>query len=543
VCEPLSEERKGRLYVVSRVVPLFVLAWIRAENPDSRLEARALTRSLPQLLMEEELEFFNGPSRDEMQTAIRVMKANIDCLQSKYYQLHERLNATTPMLSMLSQDVFTEIFIWAVDSQHTKGYDTMPMPLVIASICKVWRKIAFATPRLWRSVEICFSQEKEGVHKVLLQEWIGRTGNQTLDIVLHGGGGPGWQGPHTCRRRRIPCDPTKRTCQVLLDVAPRWRTFRTLGGPFHNLRVAIKDSTHCFQNLSSLRIEAASDHGVWKFRGGPLFKCLHIEGFSNASMYAIAWSHLAEITATLNTKGTLLVLRECSSLASFDLTLAEPNRNSNQKRTANTLQLLTKVRIKRCPSTMMGTAPLALFGSVIAPNLTSLELVSWELGEVSRRDFQSFIGDTQCSLTKLAIDQADLDSVDFMHILDYVPLLTELAVNSQRKQFLANEFFKRLNPDHPFTNYCMPNLKRVNFTGEVSFNLDAMISTIRARLNSSFPVCKLEHISLTYTNDQWARNQDPNCLKTFYEELVMLERDYGVEVSMTWIPRLYSVRT
>ncbi|KAJ7088201.1 hypothetical protein C8R43DRAFT_964958 [Mycena crocata] len=123
-------------------------------------------------------------------------------------QLHDKLRrlaqAREPILASLQSvsypvttlptEITAEIFLHYVDSAHIGGVGgPIPYaprlkgghgPLVLASVCRVWRDVALGLQSIWSCMQIFTDTEFLGATENLLQVWLPRTGTHALDIDI-----------------------------------------------------------------------------------------------------------------------------------------------------------------------------------------------------------------------------------------------------------------------------------------------------------------------------------------------------------------------
>ncbi|KAJ6619994.1 hypothetical protein B0H10DRAFT_1739000, partial [Mycena sp. CBHHK59/15] len=100
-----------------------------------------------------------GPRKaaaDLMEEITRV-HAMLEKLTQKYDQLNEFIDAHLALVSpvrRLPDDVVQEIFAASLPSNQNTTMSGAESPLLLCHICRAWRTIALATPRLWTSLHI-----------------------------------------------------------------------------------------------------------------------------------------------------------------------------------------------------------------------------------------------------------------------------------------------------------------------------------------------------------------------------------------------------
>ncbi|KAF8959209.1 hypothetical protein BDZ97DRAFT_1838637 [Flammula alnicola] len=110
-------------------------------------------------------------------------------LKTKVNTLHD------PVTRYLPVEVASLIFIFYVhgtditqldyNARSSTEEDHHGIPLVLAAVCKAWRRIVFATPRLWTSMNIDLSIAQDPALQVeLATQWLSRSGHIPLSISI-----------------------------------------------------------------------------------------------------------------------------------------------------------------------------------------------------------------------------------------------------------------------------------------------------------------------------------------------------------------------
>ncbi|KAF8958489.1 hypothetical protein BDZ97DRAFT_1762121 [Flammula alnicola] len=118
-----------------------------------------------------------------------------------------------PFIHCLPVEIASHIFTFYVD-------DLWPTrrraPLRLAAVCKVWREIAFSTPRIWTSTAINLNPKQKIPPQVeLASQWLSRSGKLPLFITLNI--------PVDQHTPVLPGRSTKALFQLLRTYAPRWK--------------------------------------------------------------------------------------------------------------------------------------------------------------------------------------------------------------------------------------------------------------------------------------------------------------------------------
>lgn len=117
-----------------------------------------------------------------------LAKKRSSMIKEKVNSIHDQLTLCLP-IELVSR-IFTLVIEGSGDpfSQgHESRFlkDQCSVPLILSAVCKSWRQVAFATPRLWTTVNIyIYCQEKILLQEELLSQWLERSGHHLLDMSI-----------------------------------------------------------------------------------------------------------------------------------------------------------------------------------------------------------------------------------------------------------------------------------------------------------------------------------------------------------------------
>lgn len=105
-----------------------------------------------------------------------------------------KLHATLAPIKRLPPEILSEIFERCLDAKSSGMLFSVTArsktaPLLLGRVCRSWRAIAHATPRLWRDifVNVCdgrYSDELRRDALPVLQTWLAHSGSLPLDLVV-----------------------------------------------------------------------------------------------------------------------------------------------------------------------------------------------------------------------------------------------------------------------------------------------------------------------------------------------------------------------
>ena len=93
----------------------------------------------------------------EMKAEMDRLQAELDSVKSKYYNLYHQISSCASLVTLprrIPDDVLQEIFYQTLPTDRNAFLDKNAAPLIFTRICRQWRQVAFATPRLWSTIHI-----------------------------------------------------------------------------------------------------------------------------------------------------------------------------------------------------------------------------------------------------------------------------------------------------------------------------------------------------------------------------------------------------
>ncbi|KAJ7860332.1 hypothetical protein B0H13DRAFT_1639566 [Mycena leptocephala] len=125
---------------------------------------------------------FQQPLRDRRaQVRRRLLEVTtlIDTLAAERILLEAELDSLVYPVLDLPPEITSRIFeSLPVDAQPSSS----SAPLLFTHICRQWRAIALATPRLWKSVTFDFRTYEHNNPERLQEKWLQNSANQPLSL-------------------------------------------------------------------------------------------------------------------------------------------------------------------------------------------------------------------------------------------------------------------------------------------------------------------------------------------------------------------------
>lgn len=132
-----------------------------------------------------------------IQDQVEHLKKHLADMEYRQVQTKDalvKLHATLAPIKRLPPELLSEIFEQCLDLGNSRVLfsvtaRTKMAPLLLGRVCRSWRAIAHATPRLWRDifVNICDGRYSDKLRKdalPVLQTWLARSGSLPLNLVV-----------------------------------------------------------------------------------------------------------------------------------------------------------------------------------------------------------------------------------------------------------------------------------------------------------------------------------------------------------------------
>ncbi|KAF8959900.1 hypothetical protein BDZ97DRAFT_1364012 [Flammula alnicola] len=190
----------------------------------------------------------------EMDVQIARARSLLADLGSKRKQLKMKLNSRHDQIARyLPVEVASHIFTFYVHgtdstqpSYKTASSAKRGVPLVLAAVCKAWRRIVFATPQLWTTMNIDLSIAGDPALQVeLATQWLRRSGNMPLSITVDAPPNDGSQRPDR---------HTGALFEILKTYAFRWKQLALfIPNKFYSAFTEGLDDVPLLESLSLMR--------------------------------------------------------------------------------------------------------------------------------------------------------------------------------------------------------------------------------------------------------------------------------------------------
>ncbi|CAA7265039.1 unnamed protein product [Cyclocybe aegerita] len=307
----------------------------------------------------------------------------------------------------------------------------MSAPLILGAVCRTWRRIVWATPRLWNVIffDLWFEGCDTIARKELLEEWLLRSGHRPLHITI----GTNEAVPDESEEALLPF------IDVLNAYADRWRTLKvctTVSGVLARLRGGEMPLDGC--GLSELDLEL-HDEEMWPLvinltSVTPRLRKLRIHGLDHYSLevnYQFL-THLA--TEYFGEDDCVEIMRRAPLLIVCEFrSMLEPC-DEDAPQSVVVCQNLRKLVIEDGASEQL--APF--FGRIQLPRLEELTISTdtyWHTDQ--KLDLAAFFDRSPCPLQSLILGNIESNAQDIQKMLAKVPTLKRFFLSARQETDMA----------------------------------------------------------------------------------------------------------
>ncbi|KAJ7615416.1 hypothetical protein FB45DRAFT_1035408 [Roridomyces roridus] len=117
----------------------------------------------------------------DIEAQISSVQSQLARLQANRANILEKLGGVTYPVLTLPSEISAEIFVQYTDSWYPTQCCS---PMVLASVCSLWREVALSTPRLWTHLDHGSKSDDRRTGEELLRMWLPRAGALPVDIRI-----------------------------------------------------------------------------------------------------------------------------------------------------------------------------------------------------------------------------------------------------------------------------------------------------------------------------------------------------------------------
>ncbi|KAF9522323.1 hypothetical protein CPB83DRAFT_864611 [Crepidotus variabilis] len=145
-------------------------------------------------------------------SALKLQASSTTSIEPELTNLRALLNGSHDPLSRVSRETASRIF----EAFFEEHLGPKEMPFLLGAVCRLWRDIAWATPKIWTSAHFIVNPHNEiGCYIKLFEEYVGRSRFLPIDIHIN------WREGHGLSRD----DPhMPRLVDILKGCVSRWNS-------------------------------------------------------------------------------------------------------------------------------------------------------------------------------------------------------------------------------------------------------------------------------------------------------------------------------
>ncbi|PPQ93434.1 hypothetical protein CVT25_004504 [Psilocybe cyanescens] len=396
----------------------------------------------------------------QLETKIAETIASLEKMLAERRQIQTEINqAHDPILRRLPREIASHIFnfaiipnIWAIEINSRLNRREIMAPLDLGAVCRAWRELAWATPRLWTSVYayVAAGGASTGLYTInkskldLFRQWISRTGQLPLSVQLC------VVAPYYESDDEIEYDEDEIKTLYQQKIENNF-------GPFFDV---LNNHSDRLRDLALFCPVSLLQRFTGNSRGTPLLRCLFLKPRSfdydplDEALFSIAarqpqpqvisiahlrlisvevdWSNLTDLLAkSFSVLECLDVLKQAPRLKRCDF------RDVNRDLTNHTLH--PPVQHTTIEFLSVGAADgnhiVLIFDKLTLPALSSLAIaLQNQTSTIPCDDLASFLERSSCILKSFYIDHSKYDIGKLIPLLRSLPSVEEFVLHSQPHQ-------------------------------------------------------------------------------------------------------------
>ncbi|KAJ6559909.1 hypothetical protein B0H19DRAFT_1375865 [Mycena capillaripes] len=441
--------------------------------------------------------------------------ARLDALRKdilrKRRELRKFIDAHRALLSpvrRLPEDIVRAIFMACLPSTRNPTLSDQDAPLLLCRICRSWRDIALATPRLWAAIHIVVPAQWQLQHLVdRVAAWFERSGVVPLTISM----------------------VLSRTCEIDWDISPLLSALVAVSRRWKSIEIPLPENFENPAPMSPLLSVASDDvplletvklsqrntsmtpanYGPLTFLAADGLRSLTLPASRDYREAPVSWKSLTNLKITpsggsLTCAAVLAMLQLCTSLQTCEFTMTEmwdeEETVLTEPLSLSQLSHLTIIRPNCIPRQ-------TLFGSVALPNLRPLHYES--RGGTYETNLAPLLPSTP-TLESFRISAVGLPSQGYLDILSLMPMLRELTILDEPftppqpfdpwSQPRDAHFLEHLMPSQGLNPVVCPRLEFIELENFSAASDETLLQFVQSRTRPQIQnVTHLSHIVVAFS--------------------------------------------
>ncbi|KAJ7243960.1 hypothetical protein C8J57DRAFT_1191488 [Mycena rebaudengoi] len=336
---------------------------------------------------------------------VATLQSKLQLLSEKRQTIFRRLDAVIYPVLTLPSEITAEIFMHYLGNfpviTHERALKTYP-PLLLASVCREWRRVALSFPRLWATLRLKWDLETVNCREHLLERWLLRAGSCPLDLDLSGS----------------DLTKSKSISSAIVQYAPQLRKL-TLTPPqsASHFSSATAPAQPCFPVLQTLTVDFTGrfDETITTFGDAPRLREVCISGGSRFRI-DLPWNQLTRLDLNnSNVASSLKVLEQTPNLEALSF---YTHTKFDDDQTHVVMKKLHTLRFDPCSA-------WELLYFLTAPALKTLELAFPTESDDDLDALCSFISRSSCTVQALHLhDHTAKELMDCLQLFESLEQLT-----------------------------------------------------------------------------------------------------------------------
>ncbi|KAJ6573380.1 hypothetical protein DFH09DRAFT_1277033 [Mycena vulgaris] len=359
--------------------------------------------------------FLQGPQKElaylteeilRLESLLEEASNKRDCLK-QFIDAH--LALVSPV-RRLPDDIVGTIFVAALPSTRNPAISSDEAPLLLCQICRSWRIIALATPRLWARIHVVVQTQSRIQNLTdMVTSWLARSGTVPLEFSIF-----------FSRTFESTCDPSLLVA-TLVGLSPRWKDIQfdlaknsslSFIAPVASLSSEDVPLLQTFTINVPMQSAGRGTTAPFTILRAKSLRSVTLPGTGNWALQNPGlWGHLQDLTISAYRDGdftystALAVLAQCTILETCNLTLAGVGTFTPSQHHIS-LPHLSHLTINNWLLPLDGPH---FFNYISLPNLSSFECQSYLSEHRAVMPLESLFP-SSITLTRLRVSVAHLSS-------------------------------------------------------------------------------------------------------------------------------------
>lgn len=354
---------------------------------------------------------------EDLDLHISQVEALLRQLRGKAMELKETITHRSSPVLRLPPEVLADIFEACLpEITWPKDGPTVPnatMPLVFGKVCRMWRDVAWSTPKLWSGISLLL-ENSTPTDCELLQEWLSRSGHSPLSIHLQ-----------FDRDGATAGDATRSILRIIADTCERWRDiYFAFPASFYQHFNIIRGHLPLLTNLSlALRILDVRERNFQHFSTVPQLRHVEIYGY-NRELMNIPLDQVTKLSfSVVEAAHCMETLKGFPYLSHCTFKYMYMGRDGSPFPA-----LVSEVKYLEFVVNNMDLLSMFL-DSLVLPVVQELR-IDMRRGQLPHSSLVSLVSRSGCSLQRLSLAMCSCKAAELQALFSAIPSLIEIEVNN-----------------------------------------------------------------------------------------------------------------